>query len=251
MARLSGLQREVLSLYRRCLREIQKKPTDTRGNFQAYARAEFRKHRSVNKKDFNAIEYLLRKGHRQVEMYSSPGIRNIHPRQRVTPAPSFSPRFDVYELDGSYHLDGELPGVEQSNLDIEFTDPHTIVIKGRVERQYNDTASDASEAVDERTDDTSSSKSLQPTVEDDDDEASATATRESSASASHPATAPRRSGSAFKYWALERSLGQFHRTFSFPTRVDQDAVRASLRNGIISVILPKEAAPKLKKIRVE
>ncbi|KAH8422930.1 succinate dehydrogenase assembly factor 1 [Aspergillus melleus] len=77
MARLSGLQREVLSLYRKCLREIQKKPAETRGNFKIYARAEFRKHLSVNKKDFNAIEYLLRKGHRQVEMYSSPGIRNI------------------------------------------------------------------------------------------------------------------------------------------------------------------------------
>lgn len=39
--------------------------------------AEFQKHLSVNKKDFSAIEYLLRKGHRQLEMYASPGIRNI------------------------------------------------------------------------------------------------------------------------------------------------------------------------------
>ncbi|KAJ5084334.1 hypothetical protein NUU61_008913 [Penicillium alfredii] len=60
MARLSGLQREVLSLYRQCLREIRKKPV-----------------RSVSKKDFGAVEYLLRKGHRQLEMYASPGIRNI------------------------------------------------------------------------------------------------------------------------------------------------------------------------------
>jgi succinate dehydrogenase assembly factor 1 len=40
-------------------------------------RAEFQKHLSVNKKDFSAVEYLLRKGHRQLEMYASPGIRNI------------------------------------------------------------------------------------------------------------------------------------------------------------------------------
>ncbi|KAF9886192.1 hypothetical protein FE257_011915 [Aspergillus nanangensis] len=105
MARLSGLQRDVLSLYRKCLREIRKKPIvsvlgsitptiksldgpwakllllsanqDTRGNFKSYARAEFEKYISVSKKDFNAIEYLLRKGQRQLEMYSSPGIRNI------------------------------------------------------------------------------------------------------------------------------------------------------------------------------
>ncbi|KAJ5585322.1 uncharacterized protein N7459_005122 [Penicillium hispanicum] len=77
MVRLSGLQREVLSLYRQCLREIRKKPAESRGNFKSYARAEFQKHLSVNKKDFGAIEYLLRKGHRQLEMYTSPAIRNI------------------------------------------------------------------------------------------------------------------------------------------------------------------------------
>ncbi|KAJ5678603.1 hypothetical protein N7462_006847 [Penicillium macrosclerotiorum] len=101
MARLSGLQRDVLSLYRQCLREVRKKPSvcatplrsspptnrlffclgqDSQPNFKRYARrlsAEFQKHLSVNKKDFGTIEYLLRKGQRQLEMYASPGIRNI------------------------------------------------------------------------------------------------------------------------------------------------------------------------------
>jgi hypothetical protein len=40
-------------------------------------RAEFQKHLSVNKKDFSTIEYLLRKGNRQLELYATPGIRNI------------------------------------------------------------------------------------------------------------------------------------------------------------------------------
>ncbi|KAH8422929.1 Hsp20/alpha crystallin family protein [Aspergillus melleus] len=176
--------------------------------------------------------------------------RSRSPKSRVRPVRSFSPRFDVYEQDGSYHLDGELPGVDQNNIDIEFTDPHTLVIKGQVERQYNDTASDANESVDEPADDTSSNKSLQPTVEDE-DELNSSATPESTASTSHPAAAPSKPGSTYKYWASERSIGQFQRTFSFPTRVDQETVRASLRNGILSVIVPKEPAPKLKKIRVE
>ncbi|KAJ6003381.1 hypothetical protein N7451_005928 [Penicillium sp. IBT 35674x] len=77
MARLSGLQREVLSLYRQCFREIRKKPIESRNNFKNYARAEFQKHLSVSKKDFSTIEYLLRKGQRQLEMYASPGTRNI------------------------------------------------------------------------------------------------------------------------------------------------------------------------------
>ncbi|KGO39102.1 Complex 1 LYR protein [Penicillium expansum] len=78
MARLSGLQRDVLSLYRKCLREIRNKPevgyiTSSQMGYSA----EFQKHLSVNKKDFSTVEYLLRKGHRQLELYSTPGIRNI------------------------------------------------------------------------------------------------------------------------------------------------------------------------------
>ena len=112
MARLSGLQRDVLSLYRKCLREVRNKPVvgisppgerplansslrtqdpiskTTPGMLTLLSipvaipaetgdRSEFQKHRSVNKKDFGTVEYLLRKGQRQLEMYASPGIRNI------------------------------------------------------------------------------------------------------------------------------------------------------------------------------
>ncbi|KAF1355106.1 complex 1 protein-domain-containing protein [Delphinella strobiligena] len=77
MARLSGLQRDVLSLYRKCLREARKKPLDVRSNFLDFARSEFRQHLHVDKKDFSAVEYMVRKGHRQLEIYSAPGIRNV------------------------------------------------------------------------------------------------------------------------------------------------------------------------------
>ncbi|KAL1304771.1 hypothetical protein AAFC00_003707 [Neodothiora populina] len=77
MARLSGLQRDVLSLYRKCLREARKKPVDVRSNFLEFARTEFKEHKKIDKKDFSAVEYMLRRGQRQLEIYSAPGIRNI------------------------------------------------------------------------------------------------------------------------------------------------------------------------------
>lgn len=40
-------------------------------------RHEFEKNIGLNKKDFSAIEYLLRKGNRQLEIYASPGIKDI------------------------------------------------------------------------------------------------------------------------------------------------------------------------------
>ncbi|KAK1769976.1 complex 1 protein-domain-containing protein [Phialemonium atrogriseum] len=75
--RLSGLQREVLALYRQCLRESRKKPRDTRGHFESFARSEFEKNIHIDKRDFAAIEFLVRKGRRQLDVYASPGIKDI------------------------------------------------------------------------------------------------------------------------------------------------------------------------------
>ncbi|KAK3300838.1 complex 1 protein-domain-containing protein [Chaetomium fimeti] len=75
--RLSGLQKEVLSLYRQCVRECRKKPEASRKHFQVFARNEFEKNMGIDKRDFGAVEFLLRKGRRQLEIYSSPGVKDI------------------------------------------------------------------------------------------------------------------------------------------------------------------------------
>ncbi|KAH8177656.1 complex 1 protein (LYR family) domain-containing protein [Sarocladium implicatum] len=75
--RLSGLQKEVLGLYRQCLRESRKKPQDARIHFKNFARNEFARNLDLDKRDFGAIEFLLRKGKRQLDAYSAPGIKDI------------------------------------------------------------------------------------------------------------------------------------------------------------------------------
>ncbi|KAL2857713.1 HSP20-like chaperone [Aspergillus pseudoustus] len=179
------------------------------------------------------------------------------PTKKSTPVKTFTPKFDVYELKDRYYLDGELPGVGQSNIEIEFSDPQTLVIKGRSERNYHQQHISKEEELPDADDrsETSSVKSHQPTVEDWDEM--------SDAPAEHtPASTPRETvveketpkqtlEPIYKFWATERSIGEFHRTFTFSTRVDQDSVKASLTNGILSVVLPKEPTPQLKKIRVE
>ena len=41
------------------------------------ARAEFEKNAKIDKRDFGAVEFLLRKGRRQLNMYASPGVKDI------------------------------------------------------------------------------------------------------------------------------------------------------------------------------
>ena len=197
----------------------------------------------------------------------------------------FTPAFDVRELNDAYYLDGELPGVDQSNVEIEFTEPQTLVVKGHIERNYSSTAPASTEAEVNESDkhDTPSSSRAssphrwhQPTVEDDDEDmdgnhsdARSTTSHHSTTmtpaatvqkktnepsravvKATHNKDSSSSSQVKYHYWAAERSIGEFQRTFTFPVRVDQDAVRASLKNGILSIIVPKEAAPKMKKIRI-
>ena len=152
---------------------------------------------------------------------------------------SFTPRFDVRETKDSFLLDGELPGVRQENIEIEFSDPHTLVVKGR---------------VGETDESTSNSNYHHPTVEEEGAGDKSSETNESSSTAvqKSQAQAPAKSQEPdYKVWFSERRTGSFHRTFTFPVRANQDGVRASLKDGILSIVVPKESAPTTRKIRVE
>jgi HSP20 family molecular chaperone IbpA len=46
-------------------------------------------------------------------------------------------------------------------------------------------------------------------------------------------------------------LEVIRRTFKFPGRVNQDAVKASLKNGVLSVTVPKAPAVVAKKIAIQ
>ncbi len=49
----------------------------------------------------------------------------------------------------------------------------------------------------------------------------------------------------------ERQIGAFTRTFTLPVPVEADKVQAELRNGVLSLTLPKSAAIKPRKIQVK
>jgi HSP20 family protein len=168
---------------------------------------------------------------------------------------SFQPRFDMKENKDSYELHGELPGVAQKDINIEFTDANTLSIRGRTETvreegrrptallepQAGTHQKKLADAETEST--TSSNKSHQPTVEDE-DSGTVASTKPADASTSQETDKS-------NYWISERSVGSFARSFSFPQRVDQDAVKASLKDGILSIVVPKAQAPAKRRIQIE
>jgi len=158
---------------------------------------------------------------------------------RSQPSQAFSPRFDVREVNDTYLLDGEVPGISQSDIEIEFSDSNTLVVKGHSRRDYENVVPRTEKSSDQAT----SPKSYQPTVEAEDDEGN-----KSSAIA---LAKPSPKEVSKKYWVSERQVGQFLRTFTFPARVDQNGVKANLKNGILSIIIPKVPVHTAKKIRID
>ncbi|KAG0470650.1 hypothetical protein HPP92_017350 [Vanilla planifolia] len=66
--KLSGMQKQVLALYREFLRAARLKDVEERQRIVAVVSAEFRRNaEEVDRKNFQHIEYLLRRGKRQLE----------------------------------------------------------------------------------------------------------------------------------------------------------------------------------------
>jgi len=204
------------------------------------------------------------------------------PGARAAP-PTFQPKFDVRETSAAYELHGELPGAQRENIHIEFTDPQTLQVRGRIERLHtssSDNAKAITEAGDEGKtvkDDASESGDeteknnrggtppLKATVQDESEaKAKEQGTTEvlntpaaSAAPASNnnntnnfvvPSIPPKKA--SIKYWVTERSIGEFTRMFSFPDRVDQDGVSANLKDGILTVVIPKSKKHETRRIAV-
>lgn len=103
------------------------------------------------------------------------------------------PRFDVRETKDSYRLDGELPGVDKKDIDIELSDDNVLTIKGHSERESTSEDPDQS------------------------------------------------------WWCSERSVGEFRRSFRFPDSVDREGIDASLKDGVLSITVPKTAESSVSK----
>ena len=50
---------------------------------------------------------------------------------------------------------------------------------------------------------------------------------------------------------VERSYGQFLRSFTLPSNVDAATVNAAYKNGVLEVTLPKKEGAKPKQIKVD
>ncbi|KAK7251764.1 hypothetical protein RIF29_35248 [Crotalaria pallida] len=76
--RLSGMQKQVLSLYRGFLRAARTKSPEERHKIESIVSEEFhRNSKEVDRKNFLYIEYLLRRGKKQLDQLRNPGTTGL------------------------------------------------------------------------------------------------------------------------------------------------------------------------------
>lgn len=139
--------------------------------------------------------------------------RHHHPSTHLA---SFTPKFDVRELPTAYELHGDLPGIAQKDIDIEFQDAQTLSIRGRTQREY-----------------TAGTPPEQGRV------TSAETPPPGKGKAAEEEQQQEQQQQQGKYWVSERAVGEFARSFHFPTRVEQDKVKARMRDGVLTIEVPK------------
>ncbi|KAK1756725.1 HSP20-like chaperone [Echria macrotheca] len=160
-------------------------------------------------------------------------------------AMTIAPKFDIAEHENSYKLQGELPGVPPENVNIEFTDPQTLVISGRVERERveGDPAAGLIEGGGEGKGKIEGKKEEGKEKEKGKEGEKKEGERKEGEGEGKPEP---------KYWLTERSYGEFSRVFNFPVPVDQDKVQAKFKDGVLDIVVPKmEKKGGRKKIEIK
>ncbi|RDX91608.1 hypothetical protein CR513_26384, partial [Mucuna pruriens] len=89
--RLSGMQKQVLSLYRGFLRAARTKSDEERRKIESIVSEEFRRNsKDVDRKNYLYIEYLLRRGNKQLDQLRNPGTTGLSSFQLHFPKTSYS-----------------------------------------------------------------------------------------------------------------------------------------------------------------
>lgn len=149
-------------------------------------------------------------------------------------ASRFAPRLDLTETGNDFHVKADVPGFARDNLNIDFNDDNVLTIRGNVE----ESKSSAPEAIQEASATADSSAASDTEV-----------TKVEEPSATSVANSP--TSNTPRVWHSERMVGSFSRSVTFPSAINKDAIKASLENGILSIVVPKLEAQQAKKIQIE
>jgi HSP20 family molecular chaperone IbpA len=150
--------------------------------------------------------------------------------------PMMAPDFDVRESDGYYFLEGEFAGIaSKDDLKIEWVRSRMLLIEATVNKVDEEAEWGIHLPRSSRT-----------------EEVEETEARDSGERKHHKEK--HMHGKPLRVWMSERHTGVLQKSFTFPSDVNADGMRARLTNGLVKILVPKFKAEKSehsKQIHVE
>lgn len=133
---------------------------------------------------------------------------------------SWTPRIDVKETASAYVVEAELPGVDPKSVEVTVTGDSLTLSGSKAKATTSSTegAAVAGEAA------------------------------ESTETAGSPG--PSQDQGSPANHQRERQFGTFARTFTFPTAVSTDAVDATSRHGVLTIVVSKAAASQTRRVEI-
>ncbi|KAK4442112.1 HSP20-like chaperone [Podospora aff. communis PSN243] len=145
-----------------------------------------------------------------------------HGRHRRGPRP----RFDIRETEKAYELYGEVPGAKRKDIHIELTGQNVLVVRGHVDRGYDAPIPGKKQQKKEK--------------EGEGTEKSEEGEKEKE-----------KESDAVRFLQRERFVGDFEREFAFPGPLMEFDITASLEDGILKVVAPKQEVSKTRRIEIQ
>jgi len=156
--------------------------------------------------------------------------RSSHPsgggRHRRGPRP----RFDIRETKDAYELYGEMPGVDRRDIHIQLSGENILEVRGHVERPY--------EVPLPHQGGKKKQHQQQKVGETEKENGGPTETTD-------------KKDNDVRFLQRERFVGDFERQFAFPGPLQELDITASLENGILKIVAPKQQVSKGRKIEVK
>ena len=183
-----------------------------------------------------------------VDTIEDPYYSHSHPKHRN----SYSPRFDVRESDFSFFLEGEFPGIAgKEDIMIEKLGRRTLLIQTTdrrfdVNKEWNlrgseDVTNDGVEGQQQQR-----TKGLNIIKSGGHDGTGGVEIRHDSGEEKLE-----RDENGLRVRLAERRVGYLQRSFTFPSAVDIDSLKARLRNGLLVMMVPKVNGTKDDSTRIQ
>jgi HSP20 family protein len=163
------------------------------------------------------------------------GSRSVPSAFRQLTRATAYPAMDIAETRKHYIVQAELPGARREDIEINFAEGDTLVLKGKMGRRL-----DLVPLAEGELENPSSEASPQSKI--------ASTQVEPQEGRQEVVQAERNEP---HWWENERVVGAFQRSVTFPGKLDTSQVAAKYQDGILSIVIPKPEGEQTVRINVE